>query len=67
MGKFFRKPQLPPPPPPIPVKDDSAAVKQKGKDAAINAGRRKGLLNTIKTTGTGDTSTADTERKTLLG
>ena len=68
-GGFFpspKPPALPPPPPPLPTPEDPSvkAAKKKSRLAAVG---RKGLLNTVKTSGLGDTSKATTQRKTLLG
>ncbi len=41
--------------------------KRKAKEAQSAAKRRKGFFSTVKTSGVGDVSEANTERKTLLG
>ncbi len=68
MNSFFPKPQTPQapaPPTPPPSNDDAAR-----SAAALSAGKiRKGegYSGTILTSGAGDTSTAPTKKKTLLG
>lgn len=55
-------PPLPPEAPPAPTAADSAAAKARRKSTA--QGARKSL---IKTTSQGDLSSANTEKKSLLG
>lgn len=59
---------MPPPPPPVAMPaDDSEAKAAARRDTEQAAGRRQGLKGTVKTSGLGDTSTANVSRKYLLG
>lgn len=60
------KPQLPPEPDPVPQPEDPE-VKAQGKKNEQAAMKRRGISQTIKTSGVGDTSAPTTQRKTLLG
>lgn len=56
----------PAPLPPLPD-PDAEEFKKRQKIAQDAAVRRRGFLDTVKTSGLGDTSEATTKRKTLLG
>lgn len=57
----------PPPPPPPPPKDKEAEGKLSEEEVARREKEKKGRRATILTSARGDTSTAPTKRKTLLG
>ena len=66
-----KTPPLPPPPPPMPVlppattEDFDTATENSIKDLVEK--KKKGYTETILTSTQGDTSEADTYKKTLLG
>lgn len=66
MGKFAPSPKDPVPPPPIPtVEDPAVKAREKKVNRALRS--RRGLGQTINTSGGGDTQVADVKRSTLLG
>ena len=65
---FFSPSTPPPPPPPPPIPDIDDAERQRAKDEAEKAARRrKGLSNTVLTGGLGIVGPANTKKPTLLG
>ena len=60
------KPSLPPPLPPLPKSDDPEISRRK-EEARLAQLRRKGLDDSILTSGLGDTSPPPVNEKTLLG
>tara|TARA_R100001082_G_scaffold27834_1_gene13943 strand:+ start:657 stop:878 length:222 start_codon:yes stop_codon:yes gene_type:complete len=70
---FLRPPSPPPPPPPPPMPTlppatpDEFSEEQRQKVKALLAQKKKGYTDTILTSTQGDTSEADTYKKTLLG
>lgn len=67
MGKFSPAPPPPPPaPPPVPTIEDPA-VEERARQVDRSLRRRRGLGQTVNTSGAGAMGTADTRRSTLLG
>lgn len=66
MGKFVPSPPTPAPAPPIPTVEDPA-VKEREKQVNRALRSRRGLGQTINTSGRGDLAAADVRRSTLLG
>lgn len=67
MGKFTPAPPPPPPaPPPVPTIEDPM-VEERTRQVDRSLRRRRGLGQTVNTSGAGAMGTADTRRSTLLG
>jgi len=67
MGKFTPAPPPPPPaPPPVPTIEDPA-VEERTRQVDRSLRRRRGLGQTVNTSGAGAMGAADTRRSTLLG
>ena len=67
MGKFTpAPPPAPPAPPPVPTIEDPM-VEERTRQVDRSLRRRRGLGQTVNTSGAGVMGTADTRRSTLLG
>lgn len=69
MGGFMSAPKAPAPPPPPapPPTQDDAAVKAAAEEEKRRLLAAKGRADSLLTSGEGDTSAAETAKKTLLG